>query len=46
MTVLAELGYNIYKFVLAPLFGAGGLFIFGGGENAQTKGDRKVLQDG
>lgn len=46
LTVLATRGYNIYKFVLAPLFGAGGLFIFGGGENAQIKGDRKVLQDG
>ena len=46
MTVLATRGYNIDKFVLAPLFGAGGLFIFGGGENAQIKGDRKVLQDG
>ena len=46
LTVLIALGYNIDKFVCAGVRGGRVLLVFGGGENAQTKGDRKVLQDG
>ena len=46
LTVLIALGYNIDKFVCAGVRGGRVLLVFGGGENAQIKGDRKVLQDG
>lgn len=46
LTVLATRGYNIDKFVCAGVRGGRVLLVFGGGENAQIKGDRKVLQDG
>lgn len=46
LTVLIALGYNIDKFVCAGVRGGRVLLAFGGGENAQIKGDRKVLQDG